>query len=361
MKKLLSVLLLTFVIIFGACFTHASADGYSSYWSSDSYLLPVWDVSASAYYEKYAPTNILNDNEETAWQYSARDTGDGYRASITLQLSTPSTVEALVVKNGFWKVTDGLDQYWRNCRAREVTLSFRYANESGFGDERYYEFHDEKELVVIDVGVREDVTGIRFQVESVYEGERFKNDVAVTYIGVVGYDNHGGESWGSPPATSYWQPIPASLNRQMSTRTGPGTKYTETHGTLPEDTEIVLFRQAMGSGVPWGMVEFQTSGGALIRAYTGMKRIDASETPLWEPTEPKHAVVSYNTRAFFGPGSNYMIAEQDVPAGFNVSVWGEENGWSLIEYVYEHDSKGKEVFTRVWVPTDMLSYYSSNG
>jgi len=149
-----------------------------------------------------------------------------------------------------------------------------------------------------------------------------------------------------------WEPISAHLNQKMATRTGPGTKYTEDHGTVPMDTVITLFQQEMGSGVPWGMVEFRTRSGALVRAYTGMKRIEADETPPWAPSEPEYAVIHKKTRAYFGPGPQYMPAKKDLTAGASVEVWGDEQGYALIEYRYTGSQ-----YIRVWVPVTSLSGY----
>jgi hypothetical protein len=88
-----------------------------------------------------------------------------------------------------------------------------------------------------------------------------------------------------------------------------------------------------------------------------MKRIDADETPPWGRSEPKYATIIKKTQAFFGPGTQYMPAKKDVSKGTTVGVWGEENGYALIEYLYTGDK-----YIRVWVPVASLSgYVPTNG
>jgi len=136
---------------------------------------------------QYGPDKVLDPSEETSWQYSgSRTGGNGYRTHLILDLSATSKVETLRVKNGFWAITDGIDQYWRNNRVQEAAISFQYAGSNVFADPITHTFADEKQIADIDLGGRENVTAIMFQIESVYRGDKF-DDVAVTYMEVIGY------------------------------------------------------------------------------------------------------------------------------------------------------------------------------
>ncbi|MDL2318907.1 hypothetical protein LJC74_07540 [Eubacteriales bacterium OttesenSCG-928-A19] len=150
--------------------------------------------------------------------------------------------------------------------------------------------------------------------------------------------------------TNGLEPIPATLNQKMATRTGPSTAYTEDHGTLPADTFIVVYQQEMGSGVPWVMVEFERSG-LPVRAYTGLKRVDVSGEIPWATQKPILATVRQETAAHFGPGTCYMPASSTVAGGTPVEVYCEENGWALIDYQYSSERR-----IRVWVSMDVLQY-----
>ena len=322
--------------------------------AAESTWLSIAEVSAPAYYDKWLPKEVLNWDDTTSWQYNKKKTEEGgYQSYIILHLPIPSTVEWLYVKNGFWKITDGLDQYWRNCRARDVLISFRYECDDYFSDAFWYTFADEKEVKNIPLGGRKGVSAIKFEIVSVYEGERFKDDVAITYMGIYGSNDWSNESnW----MIDAWRPIPAWLNQKMATRTGPGTQYTETHGTLSQDTDIIVYQRELDKGgVSWCLVEFMTRGG-LVRAYTGEKRIETDGMIPWGPSEPEWAVVGRETQAFFGPSAYYKPSNRNVEAGTVVEVWGRENGYTLIEYLYTESQ-----YIRVWVPETVLMYYYAEG
>ena len=135
---------------------------------------------------KYGPVNVLDSDESSAWQYAQENTGNGYKTYIILYLAEPAKVETLRVKNGFWKVTDGIDQYWRNNRVQTATISFQYAGSEDFRDGISYTFEDRKSIGEIPLSGREDVTAVRFDIETVYRGERF-DEVAITMMELIGY------------------------------------------------------------------------------------------------------------------------------------------------------------------------------
>jgi len=129
---------------------------------------------------------VLDRNEETCWQYNQDYTSDGYKTYIVLTLSRAAKVQTLLVKNGFWKINSGIDQYWRNNRVKAAVISFQYEGDAGFTDAVTYTFADVKQIAEVDLGGREDVVAVRFAIESVYRGERF-DEVAITYMELVGY------------------------------------------------------------------------------------------------------------------------------------------------------------------------------
>lgn len=123
---------------------------------------------------------------------------------------------------------------------------------------------------------------------------------------------------------------PAALNQRMATRSGPGTQYTEELGTMPQSTQITLIEYVTTS-VPWGLVEFYKNG-MKVRAYTGMKRIDAYG-PVAQGTKDYHEVVlSKSTAVYYGPGYDYAMRKESVEAGTLLRVFGYENGFTLCDY-----------------------------
>lgn len=151
------------------------------------------------------------------------------------------------------------------------------------------------------------------------------------------------------------QPIEATLNQRMSLRSGPNTRYTEL-GTYPQTTAIVVYEQEMGNEVPWGMVEFRVKGG-LIRAYTGMKRIDVTGSVPWGNTKGVDAIVGSDVIPFRGPGNAYIPCDKTLPAYSAVTVYAEENGYAMVDFYYPDDT----LMTRAYVPVDCLLNYQPSG
>ena len=117
----------------------------------------------------------------------------------------------------------------------------------------------------------------------------------------------------------------------MATRSGPGTKYTEELGTLPQNTPITLIEYVTTGGTPWGLVEFY-KGGQKYRAYTGMKRITASGPVPQGTLDYFDAALTLTTDVYYGPGYDYARRGKAVFAGTPLRVYGFENGFALCDY-----------------------------
>lgn len=162
-----------------------------------------------------------------------------------------------------------------------------------------------------------------------------------------------GVAWGETRSANALQPIPATLNQKMATRSGPNTRYTEL-GTFPQSTEIVVFQQEMGNDVPWVMVEFHGDGG-LVRAYTGMKRINVNTSVPWGNTVATEALIGMDVTPRRGPGENYASCTKALSAGTKIQVYHEESGYVMADFYYPGDS----LQTRAWIPLQYLSGYRS--
>ena len=148
-----------------------------------------------------------------------------------------------------------------------------------------------------------------------------------------------------------WTAEDAYLNQRMATRTGPGSNYTEDHGTLPESTEIVVYAKEESGSTLWALVEFVRDG-KLVRAYTGMKRVDADEYSIRQTTKtPKEAVVAREAQAYYGPDSTYLEVPDLVTSGMEVQVYGVDRDYALIDYAV---SSGQR--TRSWVPVSCIEF-----
>jgi len=304
----------------------------------------------------YGPDKVLDANELTSWQYSQKRTnGNGYRTYVQLNLSGPETVEILRVKNGFWSVTDGADQYWRNNRVRNSMITFQYQGRDDFTDPVYHTFADVKQVAEIDLGHRQNVTAVRLQVENVYNGSKF-DDTAITYMEIIGcgngyngYDSEfGGEGVYGPGIRNFaFTGEYGRLNQKLATRSGPGTKYTEP-GAFPASTDISVYYQTNGNGVMWGLVEFENKG-LWYRVYTGMKRIDdAYDVPRYEEVFRLRTMIG-NTLPLYGPGKEYAKLKDEIPADAEVKVYFQQNGYAMVDY------EGYKQVIRGWVPLSLLN------
>ena len=152
-----------------------------------------------------------------------------------------------------------------------------------------------------------------------------------------------------------WTAFDGVLNQRMATRTGPGTKYTEDHGSLPESTEIVVYAREDSGGTPWALVEFVRDG-KLVRAYTGMKRVDVEQANLPKTTKkPKTAVVIEDTTVYYGPDAKYYLAlDNPVAAGTEVLVYGVDRDFALVEYAKEDGD-----WIRAWVSMPLVAFHTA--
>lgn len=152
------------------------------------------------------------------------------------------------------------------------------------------------------------------------------------------------------PVEPGWEAYAATLNQKMATRSGPGTKFTEAHGTLPQDTEIVAYAQEAGGSTTWVLVEYMRKDGLLVRTYTGRKRVDADFDAIpYATKEPRSAKVIKDSTAYYGPGKAYKKLNQEVGKGTDVLVYGTDMGYALIEYTVDGD------WVRSWVSVDFIA------
>lgn len=142
----------------------------------------------------YSGAMTIDGREETCWQFSTKHIGLG-EAALEIGLAPGSTVDELWLKNGFWTITKGLDQYTRNCRPKKIAVSFLYDGENYYQDEQEFTLRDDKEREywqIVPLGRHENVCGVRIRVISIYTGTKFKTDVAVSEVMLV--EREGGSA-----------------------------------------------------------------------------------------------------------------------------------------------------------------------
>lgn len=167
------------------------------------------------------------------------------------------------------------------------------------------------------------------------------------YFGVT-----GGHSFAVPPAYSHgvhvpafpYTPVPIRTNQNISTRTGPGTNYTEP-GTFSRYIDYTVYYQIKGGSVYWGYVEFSVNN-EKIRAYTGVKRFTPNGYMPCSDEAWVYADIVSSCPTRYGPGYSYMEAPYKSPAaGTRVKAYYTERNWTMIEY-----SLADGRLHRGWVP-----------
>lgn len=146
----------------------------------------------------YSAASVIDGDETTCWQFSTQKISLG-DAMLEITLTPGSTVDELWIKNGFWRITKGLDQYTRNGRPKKIAISFRYDNGAEYRDEMEVTLRDDKERndwQRISLGRHENVSSVRIRVISIYKGTKFKTDVAISEVMLV-------EREGTVPLTVY--------------------------------------------------------------------------------------------------------------------------------------------------------------
>ena len=132
--------------------------------------------------------HLLDKDDLTSWQYDITETG-GQPAYVVFELGSPAAVTQLAIKNGYWKISSGYDQYTRNGRVREFEVSFMYLGREheGYQDAQYYWLEDEKREQFFDLGCVQNVISVRLRIQSIYQGTKFVNDVAMNDVKLFGY------------------------------------------------------------------------------------------------------------------------------------------------------------------------------
>ena len=144
-------------------------------------------------------------------------------------------------------------------------------------------------------------------------------------------------------SVAYADYVQARLNQRISTRSGPGTQYTEPGTFLGSGDYVTVHSKKWDDGnrIWWVQVEF-SSGGKRYRAYTGSWRMNVDINRVPEEMLLRTCEVQYDTRAYAGPGSQYASMGM-VYAGTSASLYEAENGYGMIEFY----RSGK--MQRVWV------------
>lgn len=165
------------------------------------------------------------------------------------------------------------------------------------------------------------------------------------------YDYGYADHEGTDPTDFPYSPIRCVANQRIATRSGPGTRYTEPGSFFKKGTELKVFYQADGSGVPWGYIEF-TYKNQLYRAYTGMKRLDVNQVvPHCEEEIAHYVTLTESFKPYYGPGYNYATLPKAVSQNAQVPVFFTDNYWVMFDYTLPNGQ-----IQRGWAPPECWTY-----
>ncbi len=143
-----------------------------------------------------------------------------------------------------------------------------------------------------------------------------------------------------------------TLNQRISTRTGPGTKYSEPGSFLSSGNVVKVHTKVWDNvnEIWWVQVEF-TADGDTYRAYTGSWRMNVDLSRVPQERSLGTVRVTYDADVFAGPGWEYVMWNDTVYRGTTATLLEVENGYGHIEYW----NSWRNEYWRVWARLSDLS------
>lgn len=177
-------------------YVRAWRDGRLTYQIDEASVEWLWitDAKASTTHKSssrgsYEAFNAIDLDDSTSWQFDMSSVSSLRDAYLELYLRESSAVCGVPIKQGFWTVTSGLDQYTRNGRPTRVEISFRYDGETSFTDPVEADIPDDRssgDFYHIRFDWRYHVNAVRIRVLKVARGSQFPDDVAVSEVRLSG-------------------------------------------------------------------------------------------------------------------------------------------------------------------------------
>ena len=136
---------------------------------------------------RFDAMQLIDGQEDTCWQYSTTD--GNTQAYVDISFQQACQVSSLWIKNGYWKISSGLDQYARNSRPKTIKLSFTYQDGREQTDALLFKLADDYDRATwqqLDFDPHDDVVQVRIQVMDLYYGTKFPEDVAVSELCFMG-------------------------------------------------------------------------------------------------------------------------------------------------------------------------------
>ena len=140
---------------------------------------------------------------------------------------------------------------------------------------------------------------------------------------------------------------------KISSRSGPGTEYSETgtYNVKGQYIPVISIAYDEENSIYWLQCEIKYQN-QLRRVYTGLKRFDStsfalSEVPYEYPYEGQIKVL-HTCMGMYGPGAGYATyGDIMIEKGQMVTFIASENGYAMIEWTTDKSY-------RAWVPLGAL-------
>ena len=144
----------------------------------------------------------------------------------------------------------------------------------------------------------------------------------------------------------------ARAKMEIATRSGPTTGYNGLGNYNIKGDLVRVVSRVFDGSIWWLQIEFDYKG-AIVRCYTGLKRVDIPiEKVPDEATSPiGTGTVIRAADAYYGPGTYYKKqVDKYIPeVGTSGDIYARENGWIFLEY------ETAECLVRVWLPEDAVA------
>ena len=160
---------------------------------------------------------------------------------------------------------------------------------------------------------------------------------------------------------AFTEGVAATLNQKLTTRSGPSTAYDNTGIHLAETwqtDQVTVLSKAFGDEAWWLLVEF-IENGRRYRLYTGAKRVNVDLDAVPEEIQlgKGEMTAAGDVPGHYGPSQEYEETENDVPWCVEVTVWGAEDGYLLVDFFDEYMQNQR----RAWVYAELADISWTEG
>ena len=340
------------------CCTAALADGMQVTGLPQNGAMPAgWTTQEAGEYPGY----LLDGNISTVYQHACRNENSRDNVPEMTFYFNNATLKNIWIRNGD---QSSANAYYAYARIRQLNVSvytsdgssvtYQYQLQDAYDpDGTYAGWIAGYQCIALPAAFR-NVNRVELWIPSWQQGNDNPDIVCISDIAFMP-DDSGGSIQPTPrPASrnsgSGYHPQ-VMLKQRMATRSGPGTQYTELGSYYKEGTAVTAVSAAYDdrNGIWWIQTEF-TYLGEKRRAYTGLKRLDMEAGDVQQERAVRSAVVNRSVYAYWGPGYDYTMYKDPIPAGTEGVVWQAENGYAQLEF-YD-DSMG--LTRRVWIPESAL-------